>query len=105
MLQVFPSSLANWLCCLYGEAYKKDEASCSKSDHHSHICFIGEKTQRDCHLDRYNKYEFMILVEHLDEVTSPLLMKAVTSNSFKVSASVEVFVGERALGNWGALVF
>ena len=73
------------------------------------LCLLGEKSQRECHLDRYNKYGFVITMTHADpnypsfelkakhaeskdRRFSKVQIKVVVGNRLRVSSNSKIFV-------------
>ena len=85
ILNRLPGPLANWLTCVYGERYQSEDERCNKLKFNC-VPFAAAVTQKKCHLDHYNRYEFVLTVEHaLDGNTSPILIRTIASNRFRVS--------------------
>ena len=58
-----PSSMSNWIRCLYGGQFP-DAAECSSNGAAQPVlCKVASFTQRDCHLQLHNIYTFDIRVD------------------------------------------
>nr|CAB3267746.1 wolframin-like [Phallusia mammillata] len=86
---VLPTFAANGLACMYGERYPEE---CD--DDNTLLCAMAKVSQRPCHLQKYNRYKFVVTVQCGESETFSLQLDAGHSYQAKLS---KLSIGEEVI--------